>query len=262
MKRQRSDNKRDPRDAIPVRFHEERGPFDIIGDVHGCAHELELLLRALGWDLDTAQHPDKRQLVFVGDLVDRGPDTPGVLRLAMRFAAAGQAWCVMGNHDWKLLRKLWGRQVQLTHGLEKSVEQLDREPGVFRGAVADYLATLPSHLIFDDGRLVIAHAGIQERDIGHDSSAIRDFTMFGMTTGRMDADGLPERLPWANDYRGAATIVYGRTPIEKAQWINRTINLDTGCCFGGKLTALLYPELTLVDVAAAQEYYPNSRKWK
>ncbi|MCB1302183.1 MAG: AAA family ATPase, partial [Tetrasphaera sp.] len=94
------------------------GPFDLIGDVHGCARELHTLLRQLGWDLQEedgrvvgARHPQGRTAVFVGDLVDRGPDTPGVLRLVMGMVEAGTALCVTGNHEAKLVRALRGAKV-------------------------------------------------------------------------------------------------------------------------------------------------------
>ncbi len=95
------------------------GPFDIIGDVHGCSAELRTLLTRLGWQLEYdsdagtavgAAHPAGRQAVFVGDLVDRGPDTPGVLRLVMGMVKAGSALCVSGNHEAKLVRALQRRQ--------------------------------------------------------------------------------------------------------------------------------------------------------
>jgi protein phosphatase len=105
----------------------ETGPFDVIGDVHGCRAELEQLLAELGYQLERdgagrpvgARHPDRRA-IFVGDLVDRGPDTPGVLRLVMGMVAAGIAFCVAGNHEVKLLKALRGKNVRRSHGLDAS----------------------------------------------------------------------------------------------------------------------------------------------
>src|SRR5437868_7641315 len=123
----------------------EHGPFDIIGDVHGCYDELSALLAQTGYKIESGPDgpkitpPDGRKAVFVGDLVDRGPKIPEVLRLVMRMVAEGTALCVPGNHDMKLMRKLKGRDVQMTHGLADSVQQLDREGPEFKQAVIKFL---------------------------------------------------------------------------------------------------------------------------
>jgi polynucleotide kinase-phosphatase len=242
---------------------EVAGPFDIIGDVHGCRSELETLLTKLGWALIrdgagrpvNATHDQGRQAVFLGDLVDRGPDSPGVLRLVMGMVAAGTALCVPGNHEQKLLRKLRGRKVTVSHGLAGTLDQLSREEPVFVDSVAAWIDGLVSHLRLDDGRLVVAHAGLKEAYHGRASGRVRDFCLYGETTGETDEYGLPVRYPWANDYRGAAMVVYGHVPTTKAEWVNNTICLDTGAVFGGSLTALRYPEKTLVSVPAETVHY-------
>jgi protein phosphatase len=243
----------------------DHGPFDIIGDVHGCADELRALLQQLGYTLTTGgdsitvEPPAGRKAVFLGDLVDRGPDTPGVLRLAMDMVAAGTALCVPGNHDVKLLRKLQGRDVQITHGLAESLEQLERTTPEFHAEVVAFLDSLVSHYVLDDGKLVVAHAGMKEAMQGRGSRAVRDFALYGETTGETDEFGLPVRYNWAAEYRGPATVVYGHTPVPEPEWLNHTINIDTGCVFGGRLTALRYPERTLVSVPAAQTYAEPTR---
>ncbi|MFE1592068.1 polynucleotide kinase-phosphatase [Nocardia sp. NPDC058705] len=239
------------------------GPFDIIGDVHGCRAELETLLGELGWTLVRdeqgrpvdATHPEGRQAVFVGDLVDRGPDSPGVLRLVMGMTASGNALCVPGNHEQKLLRKLRGKNVTVSHGLAETLEQLDGETPEFVAAAAQWIHDLVSHLRLDGGRLVVAHAGLKEEYHGRASGRVRDFCLYGESTGETDEYGLPVRYPWARDYRGAATVVYGHVPTPKVEWINNTVCLDTGAVFGGELTAMRYPEKTFVAVPAAQVYY-------
>jgi protein phosphatase len=243
----------------------ERGPFDVIGDVHGCAAELVELLDRLGYAVSTddgevtVTPPAGRRAVFVGDYVDRGPDTPGVLRLVMAMERAGSAICLPGNHDVKLVRKLGGRDVRVTHGLAETLEQLAREPEAFRQEVRRHLEGLVSHVVLDGGDLVVAHAGMPERYQGRASARVRDFALFGETTGETDAFGLPVRGQWAADYRGRAAVVYGHTPIAEPAWVNNTINLDTGCVFGGKLTALRWPERELVSVPARRTYYAPAK---
>ncbi|XVV12891.1 polynucleotide kinase-phosphatase [Actinoplanes sp. CA-131856] len=251
-------------------FNDKReltGPFDIIGDVHGCRAELETLLERLGYALVrdpegrpvTAAHPEGRTAVFVGDLVDRGPDSPGVLRLVMGMVADGAALCVPGNHEQKLARKLNGRKVQLTHGLPETLEQLSAEPEEFVAAAKTFIEGLVSHYVLDGGRLVVAHAGLKEAYQGRASGRVRSFALYGETTGETDEYGLPVRYPWARDYRGAAAVVYGHTPTPKPEWINNTICLDTGCVFGGALTALRWPSRELVAVPAEREHYAPVR---
>ncbi len=247
----------------------ERGPFDIIGDVHGCFDELLALLGALGYAVPDADapagaeavptHPQGRKAVFLGDLVDRGPATPAVLRLAMAMVEAGQALCVPGNHDMKLVRALNGAKVQVSHGLVASLEQLAGETPEFRARAAEFLDGLASHCVLDGGALVVAHAGMREELQGRASRKVRDFALYGETTGETDEFGLPVRYDWAADYRGRALVVYGHTPHPAAEWVNHTINIDTGCVFGGKLTALRYPEKALVQVPARRTYYEPAR---
>jgi len=241
---------------------DEAGPFDIIGDVHGCCDELEALLAELGyrveWDGEHfgISHPESRRLVFLGDLVDRGPRVVDCLRLAMDAVADGVALCVPGNHETKLLRHLRGRRVKLTHGLDGTVAQLEAEPAAFRDRVAEFIDGLVSHYLFDDGKLAVAHAGMKNEMLNRSSGAVREFALYGETTGETDEFGFPVRYDWASEYRGEAMIVYGHTPVAEAEWVNGTICIDTGCVFGGKLTALRYPERQLVSVPAAKTYYP------
>lgn len=241
-------------EPLPHDLRHETGPFDVIGDVHGCHVELVHLLRELGYSPGGA-HPDGRKVVFVGDLVDRGPDTPGVLRLVMAMAAAGNAVSVRGNHEEKLVRALKGHAVQLNHGLEQSVEQLARETPEFRAEVLAFCDSLVPHFVLDGGKLVIAHAGLPESYHGRESARTRSLALWGVSTGRYDAKGFPVRYPWAQDYRGAAMVLYGHTPVEEPTWVNGTLCLDTGCVFGGSLTALRYPEREIVSVPARRAWY-------
>ncbi|MFE2076610.1 polynucleotide kinase-phosphatase [Streptomyces misionensis] len=233
------------------------GPFDIIGDVHGCSAELESLLSKLGYD--DGVHPEGRTAVFVGDLVDRGPDSPGVLRRVMDMVEAGHALCVPGNHENKYGRHLKGRNVQHTHGLAETIAQMDGESEEFRARVRTFIDGLVSHYVLDGGKLVVCHAGLPEKYHGRTSGRVRSHALYGDTTGETDEFGLPVRYPWAEDYRGRAAVVYGHTPVPEATWLNNTICLDTGAVFGGRLTALRWPERELVDVPAERVWYEPAR---
>lgn len=244
-----------------TRKPELSGPFDLVGDIHGCFDELAELMTRLGWRLEerpdgrrSARHPEERTLVFLGDLVDRGPRVPDVLALAMGMVQDGTALCVPGNHDVKLVKALNGRQVRMTHGIAESLAQLESEAPERREEIAKFLDGLISHYVLDGGRLVVAHAGMKEEMQGRASGAVRDFALYGETTGETDEFGLPVRYPWAADYRGRAKVVYGHTPVLEPEWLNGTLNIDTACVFGGRLTALRYPELEIVSVPAAAVY--------
>ena len=256
------------RDPLYNNRKQETGPFDIIGDVHGCYDELVQLLHKLGYTVEDEPMTDARdlgvrvvpgggvtrQVIFLGDLVDRGPASPRVLRLVMRMVQDGLTLCVPGNHDIKLLRYLNGKNVNEQHGFAETRQQLEGESDTFKNQVRQFLDGLVSHYVLDGGKLVVAHAGMPEAMQGRGSGAVRAFALFGETTGEIDEFGLPVRYPWAADYRGRAMVVYGHTPVPAPEWLNNTLDIDTGCVFGGHLTALRYPERELVSVPATRVY--------
>src|SRR5258706_359114 len=171
--------------TLGILLENDPPPFDIIGDVHGCAAELLTLLSRLGYarrpGTAAFTHPNGRRAVFVGDLVDRGPNVVDVLRIV---------------HD---MRGLW----------------------------TDRIASL---------------------------------CLYGDVIG-VTADGRPDRRDWGalRDLRAAGgeaapRIVYGHQVVPEPVWVNRTLNLDTGCVYGGRLSALRYPELEVVEVPAERAY--------
>ncbi|MEO1393254.1 MAG: polynucleotide kinase-phosphatase [Cyanobacteria bacterium J06634_5] len=250
---------------------EDPGPFDIIGDVHGCCDEVEQLLQKLGylkeqeitdpdnfWCFPTYYHPEGRKAVFLGDLIDRGPRILDTLKLVHNMMSGCSGMCIMGNHENKLMRKLSGKNVKVSYGLAQTLAAIEAIDDSRRDrdteAIQSFLDSLISHYVFDEGKLVVAHAGLKENLQGRESGYVRSFALYGETTGETDKFGLPIRHNWAADYRGKATVVYGHTPVLEPEWLNNTIDIDTGCVYGGKLTALRYPEKELVSVPAAKMY--------
>jgi len=253
----------------PDRFIDDTGPFDLIGDVHGCAGELEQLLHRLGYNVRyegvagardyRIHHPEGRKPVLLGDLVDRGPRTPDVIRLAMHLVEEGRGHCVVGNHDDKFRRWLAGRDVKISHGLEATIEQFERESEAFRRRAADFIDGLPHHLLLDGGDLVVAHAGVHADMHGEETSRVRAFAMFGEVSGERDVHGLPVRRNWARNYSGQATVVHGHVAEPDVRERNNVVCVDTGCVFGGHLTALRWPEREFVQVAAEQAWFSSPR---
>jgi protein phosphatase len=254
-----------PTDASRCNRPTDSGPFDLIGDVHGCCDELGDLLEQLGYARDATglwAHPRARRVVFLGDLVDRGPRIIDTLKTAIRMVEAGTALCVTGNHELKLRQKLAGVDIPLTHGLDRSLAELDASLPDVRRDVRHFLDGLPSHYVLDGGRLVVAHAGLREDLQGHDSEEVLAFATLGETAGDDGTRPFPVPFGWVAGYAGSAAIVYGHTPVREPLWVNRTINIDTGCVLGGRLTALRWPEEELRAVPARRQYWVRARPFR
>ncbi len=252
---------RPPRPDRAVRHHRRRARLRVASCAR-CSTEL-------GWELELdddgravgARHPEGRTAVFVGDLVDRGPDTPGVLRLVMGMVAAGTALCVSGNHEAKLVRALKGAKVTVVARARGVAGPAGRaSPRSSAPRRCAFMDGLISHYVLDGGRLVVAHAGLKEAYHGRASGRVRAFALYGDTTGETDEYGLPVRYPWAQRVprpRDGRLRPHARCPT--AEWVNNTICLDTGVVFGGALTALRYPEREIVSVPAEREWYEPVR---
>src|SRR5690625_3481265 len=247
-------------------FRSLTGPFDIIGDIHNCADELYKLLAKLGYDPHGSplSSPDDRTLVFVGDLVDRGPNGPGVLQLALRLIEAKRAIWVKGNHDDKFIRYLLGNPVKLIHGLEATAQQLGALPPEDAAWIRERVLALHRtgqiypYIVLDAGRLVVSHAGIREDMIGRLTPAIEAFCKYGDVDQKALKAGQLIRRDWAQEYDGDAWVVYGHTVVDAPRIVNKTVNIDTGCVFGGQLTAYRYPEHTTLSMQANKVYAKRS----
>jgi len=232
--------------------------YDVIGDVHGCYAECVELLEKLGytWENDMPVHPEGRIPVFVGDITDRGPASTAMMHLVTQACARNLANYVPGNHCDKLYRYLIGRDVQIKHGLETTVAELkalsNKEERQLSHAFKKLYETAPLYLSLDHDHLIVAHAGIKESLIGKTNKKVKSFVLYGDVTGETDPTGFPIRRDWAKAYTGKAWIVYGHTPVKEPRQIGKTINIDTGCVFGGALTAWRYPEEQFVSVPSSQ----------
>ncbi len=240
--------------------NDESGPYDIIGDVHGCYDELCILLDKCGYDVDKDNHiavHNERQAIFLGDLCDRGPKNVDVLKLVMNMVKTNNAYCISGNHDKKLERYLDGRNVTISHGLDLTINQLENESEQFCIEVKEFLSSLVSHYCFDDLRLVVSHAGIKEEMQGKASRKVREFCLYGDVDGSLDSNGKPKRKDWTKNYRGNALVVYGHTVKTNIANVNNTLCIDTGCVYGGKLSAYKYPENKIVSIDALSTYFED-----
>lgn len=256
-------------DSFNINQEHRTGPFDIIGDVHGCYDELKALLRKLGYQITEGgrdyprdihlNHPEGRTVVFVGDLVDRGPNSPEVLELVMNAVLDEKALCVMGNHDDIMIGYMSGAHDHLMHGLEGTVRQLEETHHDFSDKVLLFFSHVPHHIVLDGERLVVVHAAIKEDMIGKDNAGIRQFCVYG---DLIPQDGRMVRRNWGKSYRGTAKVVHGHVVLKRSEWLGNTLDIDNGCVYGNQLTALRYPENNLVSVPAEKTYYEKTSGFK
>jgi protein phosphatase len=238
--------------------------LDIIGDIHGCYEEFVQLTEKLGyeWEQGFPQHPQGRQLAFVGDLTDRGPRSLDVIQIVHKLVIQQKnAYYCPGNHCNKLYRFFLGNKVQITHGLETTVAEYEslspRDQKTIRYYFMELYEKSPLYWQLDQNRVIVAHAGIREDYIGKHNKKVQTFVLYGDITGETHPDGSPVRRDWAQHYNGSAMIVYGHTPVKEPRKVNNTINIDTGAVFGGALTAFRYPESETVSVPSSMPYVPE-----
>jgi protein phosphatase len=230
--------------------------IDIIGDVHGCFNELRELTMKMGYEWSTGLpvHPDGRKLGLVGDLTDRGPHSLQTVSTVFGLFQKKSVYYVPGNHCNKLYRYFLGNKVKILHGLETTVAELSslpqKERNRYREMFVELYEQAPLYQVLDEGKLIIAHAGIKEELIGKQTNRVKTFVLYGDITGEINEDGTPVRRDWARDYKGDAWIIYGHTPVKEVRIVNKTANIDTGAVFGGKLSAIRYPEMEVVSVAS------------
>ena len=248
------------RTPMPSDLSHLHGPFDIIGDIHGCARELKDLLVKLGHArcekdaFELCRHIDDRRVVLLGDLVDRGPANLETLEIARRLQSEFGALVITGNHDDKFERYLRGNKITISPAMAPTVREFEKLQQSDKDAYASWLRSLEAHYVLDGGNLIVAHAGLTQQHHGRHTKGARAFALYGATTGELDAEGYPEALDWAQDYKGASWVVHGHTVVPAPRILNRVVAVDTGCVFGGSLTAFRWPEKTFVTVQAHAAY--------
>ena len=246
------------------------GPFDIIGDIHGAADELEELLTRLGHMVDgqVVRHPDGRTPVFVGDYTARGPRNKDALEI-VRTATGTGGLAILGNHDEKLRKWLEGRNVRVAAGLAMTIEELERETPEWRASMADWLGSLQTHLVLDRGRLVVAHAGLSEDLHGRMTSGATSMALYGRPLdggNALDADGFPAAEDWGLAHEGSSTIVHGHVVHPEPRILENAaggmvVGIDQGAVFGGSLTAYRWPEREFEQVKAHRPWFePRGRQ--
>jgi hypothetical protein len=217
------------------------GRHIFIGDVHGCLDELQALLRSVQPDAGDT-------LVFVGDLVAKGPDSQGVVALARERGA----FCVRGNHDEALLR--FRRAVTSGETLPKLKKAHMVAALSMTEADWAYLEALPFFLRFDRLGVLVVHAGLLPGVEVEQQSPEHLMNMRAIRPDGSPSPKLEDGQRWARLWRGPERVVFGHDAISGLQREAFATGLDTGCVYGGELTALVLPEDRLVSVPAKRAY--------
>ena len=255
--------------ALPSLIHDypDLSQVDVIGDLHGCYDELCRLLDRLGHTDLCGRGPSIGEgtgprVIFVGDLTDRGDRNVDTFNLVADLVERGDALCVLGNHDRRFMRWLRGEDVAVAHGLGTTIGEFERlsrpEQSHFRERALHFYESIPSAVRFDKGQAVVVHAAWRSGMTAEENpKKIYYYAMYGPTTGKKTPDGFPDRIDWAKGYRGPEHVIFGHQ-VYKVPYVNLfATGIDTGCVFGGGLTALRWPtrELVTVDSAYARAEY-------
>jgi protein phosphatase len=238
----------------PLIERADKGPFDIVGDVHGCAEQLEKLFTRLGYRQDETKgyyfHPERRRAVFLGDIVDRGGSNLKTLDIVYRMWRSGNAYYVPGNHCNKVFRYLNGRNVNINEGMDKTVAELaavsNQEREQWSSKFSLLYASAPPYLLLDRGRLLVCHAGILPRYIGRTDHKACECCLYGPAA--IASVKPQDPLAWTSQYNAPHLLVYGHIPVAEPRWHNNTVDIDLGAGHDGSLAALRYPEKEIVQV--------------
>ncbi|MCD8483784.1 MAG: metallophosphoesterase [Verrucomicrobia bacterium] len=211
----------------------ENGRIIIIGDVHGCAIQLQQLL-------DRVNPGKNDQVLFVGDLVNKGPDSNSVIDLAKTVNAR----CLMGNHERRLLR--YRRQ-----GDVSALKRLDVATALrLRKSDWAYLDECSDVFVLPEYQTLVVHAGFlpvipwQQQDL----NIITEIQVLGEDGVPARRTQFPDAALWADYWQGPEFVIFGHTPLKEVYRQPFALGIDTGCVYGGKLTAFIFPEGRIVQV--------------
>ena len=211
----------------------------VIGDVHGCAEEFEALLLALKLKL-------KDRVFQVGDLVNRGPDSHRTIELAKEYNVS----CVLGNHEIRLLK---AKKQNSVEGLRKydlsTMDQLTKTDWKF-------LKKMPPYIHKPKRKTVIVHAGFMPKPVWHkqDIYTITQIQVIDADGNAAKRDAAPDAPSWADHWQGAPFVVYGHTARPEVYKRPGSIGIDTGCVFGGHLTAFTLEDQSIIQIPAKKKY--------
>ncbi len=234
-------------------------PFAVIGDIHGCLLEFKSLVEKV-----RKEYGDDTLIISVGDTVDRGDYNIETVKYCFSLKEKGNFIEVQSNHNLKFYRWLKGKNVKVSYGMQKTVNEYlslsDKEREEFKEKYINYYESCPLYVIVHTGgeKVVVAHAGIKDEMIGKVNKKIKDFVIYGETTGKFTEKGFPERIDWTGDRvltENSPKIVYGHVVYEEPYINNKCYGIDTGCVLGNKLTAYIPAEEKFIFEKARKKYF-------
>lgn len=226
----------------------------IVGDVHGCLDELHALLGACGYS------EERDTVILVGDLVNKGPKSPGVVAAAR----ASGFLAVRGNHDDSCLFALEKREHARARGRAPTDDAKHPYVDKLSAADAQYLRDLPYTISLPTLDAVVVHAGLVPGVALESQDPAGMYTMRNLVKGGLSyswTDKPTHGTPWAGEWRGQPHVYFGHDAKRGLQQLSHATGLDTGCCYGRSLSAMVLPERRLVQVPAQRVYSePDSRE--
>lgn len=223
---------------LSLRMNKQFHRSIIVGDVHGCLEELELLITKVNYS------PEKDSLYFLGDIINRGPNSKEAFFRVMELGGRS----ILGNHEWQVLTSyLKEPDSQL---LAKLKNEFGSEFEVFIKQIAKW----PLYIETDD--FILVHAGLAPDKNPSDSDA-KILTSIRTWDGEGINLSNPDCPPWFDLYKGAKLVVFGHWASLEGLIRPNVIGLDTGCVYGKKLSALILPSREIVSVKAKKIYHPT-----
>lgn len=231
-------------------------PYVIVGDIHGCFEEFKELIKIVN-DI----YGKDSLIISVGDTIDRGDYNIETLQLCLNLYREGRYYEVKSNHLDKFVRWLKGSNVNISHGMQKTVSQFlalnKKLQEKLKEEVIKFYENLPLYIVINSD-VVVAHAGIKDEFIGRVDKQVKSFILYGQTTGRYTEKGFPERVDWTKDRKvneKSLRIVYGHVVYDEPYINNKCYGIDTGACLGNKLTGYIPVEDRFIFVKSKKAYY-------